>query len=269
MTTTDAVRRLAQYRPFEREGRDTRGAVRDLILASAIENGSVIESLGSCRETCQVLWGLEVEIDEIRSNVRELVEAGQLVPEQGGYRIADAASIEIAATLSASAETEEQAFHEWELTIKSVTPGLSEEDVSELRADLELWLRQLIRRHGLEAALILYPESSDGAEMLKRLEGEGLNFLPRRSPEIEAVRERAFFLFVSQPTEKQRTLLANLMNTAYFLTVLTLDPEAKQLVQDVARGQSCLSRHEHSVSHPQPQHPEVIPLCSAPLGTDD
>jgi hypothetical protein len=193
--------------------------------------------LGQCRDACGILWGLDLELGEIRQSVAALEGAGQLVKANGGYRISPAVEVELKETQAASERVEAEALSEWEATLRSVTPGLTDDDLSDLREDLQLWLRQVITRHGVEAALILYPDSDDAHRMLGELEKLGLDFLPRRNESVEAIRERAFFLFVVQPTEKQQELLSNLMHTAYFLTVLTLDPEAKQLVQDVAKGQ--------------------------------
>lgn len=232
-----AVRRLAQYRPFAHEGHDARAALRDLILAAAIEAGGEIASLGECRATCETLWGLEVELDELRSAFSTLVKDGQLERVNGSYKVTDAVRAEIGVTLAQSRQAEERALAEWEHTLRGIRSGLTDAEITLLLEDLEVWLRQLMLRHGVEAAMLLYPENPRAQTMFAELEALGLDFLPSRPKELEALREQAFVLFVRQPTENQRTLLANLMNTSYFLAVLTLDPEASELVQEIAEGQ--------------------------------
>jgi hypothetical protein len=37
-----------------------------------------VPSLRDCQETCKTLWGLEVEIDDLRTVVDELVTGGRL-----------------------------------------------------------------------------------------------------------------------------------------------------------------------------------------------
>jgi hypothetical protein len=216
---------------------DAKLALRDLIVAAAVEGGGEISSLGHCRDACQTLWGLDVEIDELRSAVRVLADDGVLHPRNGGYVLADGVHAEIGLTLETSEKVEQQAVDEWERALRSLQPSLTDEELSLLRDDLQLWLRQVILRHGIEAALVLYPENTRGQEMMGELERMGFDFLPARPKKIEILREQAFFTFIRQPTETQRLFLANLMNTAYFLAVLSLDPEAKELVRDVARGQ--------------------------------
>lgn len=124
-----------------------------------------------------------------------------------------------------------------ELALRSLNPGLADEDVAELRTDLNAWLERLIGRHGIESALILYPEMPRAQQLFAEIDSEGSDFLPRRTGRVGEIREQALYLFVRQPTEAQRTLLATLLNTAYFVTILSLDPSAAALVQKLTRGQ--------------------------------
>src|SRR5688500_2826077 len=73
MAREQTVTRLAQYRPFERQGPDARAAISDLVLATALEDDGRLPSLAACRENCKALWGLEVELDELRSVFDDLV----------------------------------------------------------------------------------------------------------------------------------------------------------------------------------------------------
>src|SRR4051794_15719705 len=61
MATTVApnVRRLAQYRPFERGGLDLRAVLEDLVLVVATINDGTVESVLGCREDFLDLWGIE------------------------------------------------------------------------------------------------------------------------------------------------------------------------------------------------------------------
>ena len=128
-------------------------------------------------------------------------------------------------------------FADWETTVRAIDPELTEQDFAALREDLDAWLQKVISRHGVEAALILYPENPRAHELYRSLEGLGLSFLRRdRSAAVGRIRERAIQLFVQQPTPEQRTYLSNLLNVSYFLTVLSLDPSASRLVQDRVQG---------------------------------
>lgn len=68
------VRRLAQYRPFEHGGLDLRAALEDLVLAAAAINDGRMSSPLACRGAFMDLWGLEVEVDELRPVFESLID---------------------------------------------------------------------------------------------------------------------------------------------------------------------------------------------------
>ncbi len=232
-----SVARLAQYRPFEHDGLDARAALIDLVLAAALEADGQVPSLRECQENCKTLWGLEVEIDELREVLEGLVDTGRMTRTNGHFTLAEPAADELAERVRSSSAIERQAFEDWEIALRSLNAGLTNDDVSALRTDLTGWLQRLIARHGVESALILYPEMPRAQQLFAEIEREGLDFLPRRDGRVGEIREQALYLFVRQPTEAQRTLLATLLNTSYFLTILSLDPSAGALVQELTRGQ--------------------------------
>lgn len=232
-----AVSRLAQYRPFAHEGRDVQAALRDLVLGTAAEAGGGFNDLGECQAAIETLFELEIEFDELRETVKQLVADGACERAGGGFDLSDQQGNQLEEQAAASRSTEEHAFRDWEASVRTIDPELSEDDFGTLRQDLDIWLQQVISRHGVEAALILYPENPRAHALYRQVEDLGLAFLPQdRSQAVKRIRERAIQLFVQQPTPEQRTYLSNLLNVAYFLTVLSLDPSTSQLVQDRVQG---------------------------------
>src|SRR5215217_7199004 len=61
-------------------------------------------------------------------------------------------------------------FEDWERAVLEVEPALDEDGLRSLRDDLEAWLTAIIRRHGVESALILYPEEPRAKELYAELE---------------------------------------------------------------------------------------------------
>ena len=233
-----AVNRLAQYRPFAHEGRDVQAALRDVVLAAAVESGGSFATLGECQGAIATLFNnLEIEFDELRQIVDLLVAEGACEKAGGGFQLSDEQHQQLEQQATASRATEDQAFHDWEVSVRAIDPDLTEEDFGALRKDLDAWLERVIERHGVEAALILYPENPRAHELYRQLDDLGLSFLPHdRSTPVRRIRERAIQLFVQQPTPEQRTYLSNLLNVTYFLTVLSLDPSASHLVQERVQG---------------------------------
>lgn len=231
-----AVRRLAQYRPFDEGGRDVQAAVTDLLLAASAVEGRGFASLKAAQDGIRGLWGMEVELDELRDVVDALDADGRIRRTNGGFELTDHALSTLAKTAEENEAVERQAFSEWELTIRTRQPDMSDEDFAVLADDLRTWLGQVIARHGVESALILYPENPRAQELFEAIEAIGLAFLPEREGCVGQVRDWAFQVFVREPTPAQRTYLAGLLNTAFYMTVLTLDADASQLVQDRVKG---------------------------------
>jgi hypothetical protein len=68
-----AVRRLALYRPFADEGQGLHAALRDLLLSAAMVQDGEFTSLAAAQEGIHDLWGIEVEIHELRDVVDALL----------------------------------------------------------------------------------------------------------------------------------------------------------------------------------------------------
>ncbi|RDI73185.1 hypothetical protein Gocc_3092 [Gaiella occulta] len=222
MSIDVSVSRLAQYRPFERNGLDAQAALTDLVVAAVMESDGHVTSLRECQDHCATLWGLEVELDELRPIFENLVREDRLTHSNGKYTASDTLHGEVDGRTRESAKVEERALDDWAVTLRLLNASLSDDDIALLKAALDVRLGQLIRRHGVEAALLLYPEAPHPKALIDRVEGEGFNFLPRRESRLEEIREQELALFVRQPTEAQRVFLASLLNTVYFMTILTL-----------------------------------------------
>lgn len=233
----ESVRLLAQYRPFSGSDLRTRQILVDLIVAAMAEAGGVVGSLAEIKDACSTLWGLVVEIDEIRAAVDDLVALGKATTSQGAVTLGKNLESELALTRKQSEVLEQKAMQDWQIAVRGLAPGISEEDLQHLTDDLHLWLQALTERHGVEAALVLCPESPRAQQLFEDIEKLGLDFLPPRPAALAKLREQVLFLFARQPTSEQRFLLSNLMNTTYFLTLLSLDPNACSVVASVTSGQ--------------------------------
>jgi hypothetical protein len=234
--TVPSVRRLAQYRPFENGGLDLRAVLSDLVLAAAAMNDGTFSSILDCRRGFIDLWGIEVEVDELRPVLHTLINQGRMVCEGKAYRLTPDTLSVLRRRARDFDEIEQRAFREWELLVRRMRPSLSDEDIELLRMDLREWLHEIILRHGAEATLMLYPEEERAHEFFDAVDARGFERLPTREIELSAVREEALPLFIRQPTPDQRRFLAGLLNTSFYMTVLTIDPEAEQLVQQQMKG---------------------------------
>lgn len=230
------VRRLAQYRPFENGGLDLRAVLSDLLLAAAAINDGNFSSILDCRQGFIDLWGIEVEVDELRPVLDALIKQGRMVRSGKVYHLTADALAVLRRRAREFDEIEARAFREWELLVRRMRPSVSDEDIELIRADLRDWLHEIILRHGAEATLMLYPEEERAREFFDAVDAHGFEQLPPRDAELSAIREEALPLFIRHPTPDQRRFLAGLLNTSFYMTVLSIDPDAKQLVQQQMKG---------------------------------
>lgn len=233
----EVVRKLAQYRPFDADGNDVISSVADLVLAAAAFEGDGFETLAACQTAINDLWRLEIEIDEIRRAVDLLETRGDASRVGGGFVLSESKAAELRERERESQQIEELAFTEWATAVRLQHPELTDEHVVLLKEDLRAWLGQVIARHGVESSLLLFPENPRAHELFAEIEDLSLTFLPKRDGVVGAVREWAFQCFVKSLTHVQRRYLASLLNTAFHLTVLTLDPAAGRVLKDQISGQ--------------------------------
>jgi hypothetical protein len=120
--------------------------------------------------------------------------------------------------------------------VRRLAPGLAEDEVGLLCSDLRDWLYLIIARHGAEAAMMLYPEEDRARRFFDAVDAEGFDRLPEREGVLSSLRATALPLFIRTPSPDQRRFLASLLNTSFYMTVLTIDPGAKQLVHAQLEG---------------------------------
>lgn len=224
-----AVRRLAQFLPFEAGGESLRAALTDLLLIATQTNGGSFEGLTQSREAIHELWGLDLEIDELRAAKESLEKSGLLKRDDVGFSLTQTAREDLDKRSESASQLEKTALGQWEKTLLSLDPTLTVDNISALKQDLDAWLAQIIARHGVEAAMILYPEEPRAAELFSAIDSLGTSFLPTRPAALARTRETALQDFVRHPTAEQRAVLSGRLNTAFYLTVLTIDPNAKEI----------------------------------------
>jgi hypothetical protein len=230
-TGDERLARLAVYRPFADGGAGLTTAIQRLIFGAAMIDGGQFETLAICRDRLLTLWRLDFEIEEIRTAADALAAQGRCERTRSGFSLTQETLDDLAQRAAEAGEFETTAFEEWAQATRAKTPDLSDDDVQLLRQDLNAWLQQIIRRHGIEAALMLYPEDQRARAVIETIDAEGLRILPERSGRLAEIREDALRVFVRNPTESQRIYLANRLEAAFDLTVLTLDPGAAKLAQ--------------------------------------
>ena len=231
------IRKLSQYRPFERGGRDAAEAQEDMLLAALAEGGGAIESIKACRAAISTLFKLEFDEIEISRALNGLLNSGMVLRDGPSFALAENERERLETIARESESTAARAMAEWLGLVAEQYPGLSDDDERYLREDLDAYLRMVIQRHGAEAALLLYPDDAHAQRLYEDLEDLGFDFLEHRSARLHKIRGFGLSQFMRSPTEAQRAFLSQNLSTGYFWTVLSIDPEGARLVQKIAKGQ--------------------------------
>jgi hypothetical protein len=235
-TELSTIRSLSQYRPFEGGGESTLEAHEDIALAALAEAGGSCETVGACKEAVETCFGIRFEELTIAASLNRLVKSGRVGHDHGRLALSDEERQRLDQVAEQSREVAEEAFHDWRAFLEENWP-LTSEELAQLQRDLGVFLATVLRRHGAEATLLLYPDSENAQRLYTEIEKAGFNFLERVEPELTQIRDFALSQFIRRPTDAQRAYLNQNLNVAYFQTVLSIDPEGAQLVAEVARGQ--------------------------------
>jgi hypothetical protein len=226
-----AVHNLAQYRPFQSGSADMETAHDDLVVAACQGNGGAFTSLDACRVFISDEFRVDLEIVEIRDSRDRLETAGQAVRDAGGLSLTPVTRALLDAERAEWERARETAFAEWEVSLRKAFPVMPDEHIKILESQVQPWLDRVIALHGAEAGLLLYPAHPRAAKLEQAIRGLDLGFLPECDAKLKPHRRDAFRMLVRDPTAAQREFLGRLLNTGFYLTVMTLDPRARQLAE--------------------------------------
>jgi hypothetical protein len=235
-TQLSTIRSLSQYRPFEGGGESTLEAHEDIALAALAEAGGSCETMGGCQEAIETCFGIRFEELTIAATLSRLVKSGRVDHDDGRFSLSDEERERLDHVAEESRQIGEEALRDWRAFLQENWP-LTSDELAQLERDLGVFLATVLRRHGAEATLLLYPDSEDAQRLYAEIEEAGFDFLEQVEPELAQVRDFALSQFIRRPTDAQRAYLNLNLNVAYFQTVLSIDPEGAQLVAEVARGQ--------------------------------
>jgi predicted nucleic acid-binding protein len=229
------IRRLSQYRPFEGGGTSAREAKQDLLLATLAEAGGSCDSIGECNTYLTTLWGLTFEELELADLLNALIHAGQLNRgADGTIALSPAERGRLEAAAAESLEAERKAFDEWHEAVVQQWPFVTNEELAQLDRHLQSFLNSVVQQHGAEAALLAYPDDPAAQALLEEVNPSSSE-LPHDDQRERT--EWALSMFMREATDAQRLYLAQTLNTAYFVTALTIDPAAARLITSITSGQ--------------------------------
>jgi hypothetical protein len=228
------IRALSQYRPFEGGGESVRDAHADLALAALAEAGGSCTGSTPLKEAIHTLFRIDLSELSLAAALKQLIGEERVRTEGGSFVLEEIEAARLEAVAAESEAVAAEALAEWRQSLVDRWL-LNDERLDRLTGDLAIFLRTVMQRHGAEATLLLYPDAERCLQLYADIEAEGFDFLP--ATDIPEIRDAALAAFIRNPTEAQRAYVAQNLNAAYFLTVLSIDPDGARLVTEITRGQ--------------------------------
>jgi hypothetical protein len=95
----------------------------------------------------------------------------------------------------------------------------------------------MIMQHGAEAALLMFPEDSAVDAVLAAPDAKAQALEGLSPQDFSDGAEWALSSFMREAADARRSYLSEMLNTAYFVSSLTLDPECGRLIKELTAGQ--------------------------------
>ncbi len=232
----EGLLQLAQYQPYRDGGESREQTFRQMVGPVLMEDGGRVGSAGELRESFKTLFGVEVDQEELKGWLKHLEAKGAI--ERNGREIAvtDRARALLESARTSFEDLSAAAKKEWRANLIAIDPGLTDEEIGHLDADLDQLIALIVAYHGAEAAVILFPEQERSGALRETLRSK-TESLPRRSTKLDEVRRQGLAKFFYEPTQNQRRYLADRLDHGFFATVGTLRPEGAAAVHDELAGQ--------------------------------
>lgn len=132
--------------------------------------------IAACRSAVSTLFNLHFDEVEVTHALNSLLKTSKLGRRGTEFVLSSTERRRLEGVASESVAVADLALTKWLASVAKRFPGLSQDDEDNLRADLEVYLRVVIQRHGAEAALLLYPDDLGAQHLYDDLEDLGFDF---------------------------------------------------------------------------------------------
>jgi hypothetical protein len=109
--------------------------------------------------------------------------------------------------------------------------ALTQSDLRDLELDLTTYVVGLICVHGAECVALLYQDGKQVAEWLERVRSQIPDGLPARANYVEAIRAVELPAFLQSSDAKRKAYIGGLLNSAFLIHMLHLDPQCSAIVR--------------------------------------
>ena len=246
MTTTDistnyeqALLQVATLASVKPTTEDT-ASLHDGLVLQALEKSSRPMAPELIREAIRVATGVVLTIEAVVDAVTRLLDEDELLRCRNfDVALKPEKAKELASQADSFMKLRQSVVNDWLDKTNSHEcahdgHGLSTVERFHLAEDLNIFLLQLVRYHGAEIALYLYPDAVESQSILNIDQKELFSALQRRSDRIQELRQQVLPAFVREAGADRAKYVAALLHRAALVQVLQVDPTAAAVFSEVA-----------------------------------
>lgn len=134
---------------------------------------------------------------------------------------------------------EEEVIENWknELFEKYKTYNGFSEKIESIVHNLQLFITNLLIRHGVECVALLYPEDSKTKGWLEERQSSVFESLPKIDPDSDAISRLEIPAFFDNPVPKRQQYISSVFNSSFFWHLMQVDQKLSMLLREVTKGQ--------------------------------
>ncbi len=211
---------------------------RHLVLQAFASTSEDWLSVEEIIEILDKLFNLSFEAVEIYAILNELRKLKRIEVDMRTstekdikiYRINSYDKIKINDAAATKRELRLKVEEEWlEQIENTISRKLTEEEKTFLLEDIEIYLGLLAAERGAHSILSAYGSGQDIVESILQLEQKPK--WKKRNDDYKKLRNDAIQLFLREPTEKRQKYIVELSESAFFLSLLHIDPDLSDLAK--------------------------------------
>jgi hypothetical protein len=240
--TSRAVLRLCHFAPMG-SGSFARDLLEFIVEIALSTQGQGRYTTSQIRAFVHDLLPLEFEYEEILEAVRRLVMQNRLfataeaiVDSDTRFGLEARRRVELENQVRHSEAIHRKNVDKWLRALEEKYPYLTSSDLDCLRADLLAYLVNLISFHGAECVDLIYEDSEAVSELLGSNGTQLFTILPARPSHLEQVRQIELPEFFRDASADRKAYIGSLLDSAFLLHMLQLDPECSAIVRAQLAG---------------------------------
>lgn len=239
---SQAVLRLCHFAPAG-SGTFARDLMDFLVESALATQQEGLYSVSEIRSSVQDMLPLQFEYEEILESLKRLIQRdvihcqSALTASLGDrFGLKPSRRVELDNEIRHVKAVHGQRIQEWLNHLNEKYPFLTSADLDCLHQDLVAFLVNLISFHGAESIALIYEDDVKVAELLQESRGQLSEILLPRAEHVDRIRSVELPAFFYEASAERKDYIGSLLNSAFVLHMLHLDPQCSAIVKSQLQG---------------------------------